>query len=174
MQMGPGDTGSDVFPWVDIHEVGFCQGQTACIRITLVSNHPPVVDPAEQWIAYGVVVDDDGDGVADRRFGVDNSQYTAPGKDPQRRQWITDLHTGRTLLEDDFGETFFDTFYPPGTYGVDGARLSFGGDATGGGKIGALPERYYAWASVIENGRVVATDYAPDAGWLAPSADAKP
>jgi hypothetical protein len=171
---GSWDTGSDVFPWVDIHEVGFCQGQTACIRITLVSNHPPVVDPAEQWIAYGVVVDDDGDGVADRRFGVDNSQVTAPGEDPQRRQWITDLHTGRTLLEDDFGETFFDTFYPPGAYGVDGARLSFGGDATGGGKIGGLPERYYAWASVIENGRVVATDYAPDAGWLAPSADAKP
>ncbi len=124
--------------------------------------------PSEQWIAYGVVVDDDGDGVPDRRFGVDNSQVAASGEDPQRRQWITDLHTGRTLLEDDFGETFFDTFYPPGAYGVDGARLSFGGDATGGGKIGGLPERFYAWAAVIENGRVVATDYAPDVGWLDP------
>ncbi len=170
-----GDIGSDVLPWVDIHEVGFCEGQSACIRITLVSNQPPDADPAEKWIAYGVVVDDDGDGVPDRRFGVDNSQVVAaPGEDPQRRQWITDLHTGRTLLEDDFGETFFDTFYPPGASGVDGARLSFGGDATGGGKIGGLPERYYAWASVIENGRVVATDYAPDVGWLDPSATAKP
>ena len=27
----------------------------------------------------------------------------------------------------------------------------------------------YAWASVIEDGRVVATDYAPDVGWLDPS-----
>ena len=26
---------------------------------------------------------------------------------------------------------------------------------------------FYTWASVIVNGRVVATDYAPDAGWLA-------
>ena len=25
---------------------------------------------------------------------------------------------------------------------------------------------FYTWASVIVNGRVVATDYAPDAGWL--------
>ena len=32
----------------------------------------------------------------------------------------------------------------------------------------------YAWASVIQDGRVVATDYAPDAGWLLPSPDAKP
>ena len=26
--------------------------------------------------------------------------------------------------------------------------------------------RFYAWASLIEAGRVVATDFAPDAGWL--------
>ena len=25
---------------------------------------------------------------------------------------------------------------------------------------------FYTWASVIVNGRVVATDYAPDSGWL--------
>ena len=31
----------------------------------------------------------------------------------------------------------------------------------------------YAWASVIVDGRVVATDYAPDTGWLLPSPDAK-
>jgi hypothetical protein len=29
--------------------------------------------------------------------------------------------------------------------------------------------RFYAWASVIEDGRVVATDYAPDVGWLEPT-----
>ncbi len=28
------------------------------------------------------------------------------------------------------------------------------------------PVRFYAWASLIRDGRVVATDYAPDAGWL--------
>jgi hypothetical protein len=168
---GSGDTGSKVSPWVDIHEVGFCQGQTRCIRITLVSNDPPFVDPAEQWIAYGLVVDDDGDGVGDRRFGIDNIPAADP--DAHHRAWITDLHTGRTESAvgppyGAVGETIFDTFYPPGAYGVDGARLSFGGDAAGGGKVGGLPERFYAWASVIEDGRVVATDYAPDVGWLDP------
>ena len=37
-----------------------------------------------------------------------------------------------------------------------------------------LPKRFYAWASVIVDGRVVATDYAPDVGWLDRSPDAKP
>ena len=31
---------------------------------------------------------------------------------------------------------------------------------------------FYTWASVIVNGRVVATDYAPDAGWLIAKPDA--
>ena len=33
---------------------------------------------------------------------------------------------------------------------------------------------FYTWASVIVNGRVVATDYAPDAGWLVATPGAKP
>jgi hypothetical protein len=53
------------------------------------------VDPSEQWIAYGLVADDDGDGVADRRLGIDNIPVPATGEQ-QHRAWITDLHTGRT------------------------------------------------------------------------------
>ena len=49
----------------------------------------------------------------------------------------------------------------------------FGGAATSVGLVGGLPERFYAWASVIQDGRVVATDCAPDVGWLLPSPDAK-
>jgi hypothetical protein len=58
--------------------------------------------------------------------------------------------------------------------------MSFGAETTGGRKAGGskagqgLPQRFYAWASVIVNGRVVATDYAPDDGWLDSSPDAKP
>jgi hypothetical protein len=33
---------------------------------------------------------------------------------------------------------------------------------------------FYTWASVIANGRVVATDFAPDAGWLVATRGAKP
>ena len=88
-----GDTGSAAHPWVDIREL---QGGGARIIIDLASNLPPHVAPAERWIAYGVVVDDDRDGIPDRRFGIDNIPGTEPG-DGGHREWITDLHTGRTL-----------------------------------------------------------------------------
>ena len=47
--------------------------------------------------------------------------------------------------------------------------------AAGGGTSGMLLDvPIYAWASEIKDGQVVATDYAPDVGWLLPSPDAKP
>ena len=161
-----GDTGSADHPWVDIREL---QGGGARIIIDLASNVPPLVDPIEQWIAYGVVVDDDRDGVPDRRFGIDNIPGTAPGTG-EHRAWITDLRTGQTLAEMEHhggvGEIYFDTFYP-GEWGNGvGARLGFGGDLTGGGSRPGLVDPFYVWASVIVDGRVVATDYAPDIGWL--------
>ena len=87
-----GDTGSDGHPWVDIRVV---EGSGAKFFIELVDNHPPLVDPTEQWIAYGVVVDDDRDGIPDWRYGIDNLPVDATGERPHRA-WRTDLHTGRT------------------------------------------------------------------------------
>jgi hypothetical protein len=174
LQDSLGDVASDNYPWVDIRKV---HGGGSDITIDLASNLPPRVPPTEQWIAYGVVVDDDRDGIADRRFGIDNIPGTAPGKD-QHRAWITDLHTGRTVSAVGgpygyVGETLFDTFFPGEWSGI-GAFLNFGGDTAGGGFHGGLVDPFYAWASVIVDGRVVATDYAPDVGWLDPSQKAKP
>lgn len=160
-----GDTGSAAHPWVDIREL---QGGGARIIIDLASNLPPIVAPTDQWIAYGVVVDDDRDGIADRRFGIDNVPNPAQGSGGHRA-WITDLHTGRTLVGaavfDSVPETTFDTFFP-GEWPPHGAWLQFGGAFAGGGGRPGLVDPFYVWASVIENGRVVATDYAPDVGWL--------
>jgi hypothetical protein len=170
-----GDTGSAAFPWTDIKDVTFCGDTGTCLSIRFVSNAPVGVDPSQQWFAYGVVVDTDGDGVADWRYGIDNEPVGTPGSgSPPRRWWRTNLHTGRTEWK------------PTGEFGVGlpffwgnhdeqtgGSGLSFGGDTTRG-VTGGVPKRFYAWASVIQDGRVVATDYAPDAGWLVPSADAKP
>jgi hypothetical protein len=169
-----GDTGSAAHPWVDIRKV---HGGGSDITIDLASNLPPLVPPTVQWIAYGVVVDDDRDGIPDRRFGIDNIPATAPDAD-QHRAWITDLHTGRTVAAVGrpygyVGQTFFDTFFPGERSGI-GAFLNFGGDTAGGGFHGGLVDPFYAWASVIADGRVVATDYAPDVGWLDPSLEAKP
>ena len=50
-------------------------------------------------------------------------------------------------------------------------RIRRGGSITRGIKF-VVP--FYAWASVIVDGRVVATDYAPDTGWLLPTPGANP
>jgi hypothetical protein len=195
-----GDTQSDAFPWVDIHTVSFCHNHEC--PIVWVPGAPNV-DPTEQWIAYGLVTDDDGDGVADRRFGIDN--IPGPAADSGRhRAWITDLHSGQTessILNSQetpmVGDTYFRATFPAARpeepeqprrlceggsnkptwmRGLAEALVGLGGgDIAGGGSLGGpLPARFYAWASVIVDGRVLATDYAPDAGWLRPSSKAPP
>ena len=159
------------------------------MSLHLVSNRPPDVDPSKAWIAYGVVVDDDRDGVPDWRYGIDNLPRTAGDEDGHHREWRTNLHTGRTesVSGSDWAsvsKTFLATGYPAegGREGFrfngDGARFRFGhvsdttqGTNTQGVKVD-MP--FYAWASVIVDGRVVATDYAPDTGWLLPSPGANP
>ena len=88
-----GDTGSADNRWADIKAVTFC-GST-CLSIGRVSDPPVAVDPRQLWIAYGVVVDTDGDGVPDWRYGVDNVPLDKTDSQPDR-SWRTDLHTGRT------------------------------------------------------------------------------
>jgi hypothetical protein len=162
-----GDSGSSAHPWADIREL---QGGGARIIIEL-RGLPPRVAPTEQWIAYGVVVDDDHDGIADRRIGMENIPGNEPGSEPGRRSWVTDLHTGRTLTDTEgaegLGASYFEAFYPGSApYTATGAMLGFGADLTNGGSRPGLVDPFYVWASVIEGGRVVATDYAPDTGWL--------
>jgi hypothetical protein len=162
-----GDTGSDCYPWVDIREIG------SSGYWNLVSNQPPVVHPNEQWIAYGAVFDVDSDGVPDWRYGMDNMPVDAKGERPHR-VWVTDLHSGLTeaAAGPPYGAVVGDSFYPNG--GDFGVRIGIFGP----GRPGHLPKsveelatdvHFYVWASVIQDGRVVATDYAPDAGWLDPS-----
>jgi len=164
-----GDTGSAAHPWVDIREL-----RGSGVRITInLGSLPPFLAPSEQWIAYGVVVDDDRDGTADRRFGIDNIPSTAP-ENVVHRAWLTYLDTGRTVVGNSAGVDgiYFETWYPGEFPAGDLAtRLWFGGgDLTGGGtRPGGLVDPFYVWASVIVDGRVVATDYAPDVGWLVES-----
>jgi hypothetical protein len=165
-----GDTGSDDVPWVDIRAVTV--STAPYVYIHLVSSPPSSVVPVDQWIAYGIVFDDDRDGVPDWRYGMDDRPATADESPDHTyaRAWRTDLHTGRTDTD------------PPYYNGVDGILLDtywdydmratfvFGGDVTGGGKAGMKVDvPFYVWASVIQDGRVVATDYAPDTGWLEPN-----
>ena len=185
-----GDTGSDAEPWGDISNV-VLYGDG--LDIDFVSG-PTVdgVDPRQVWFGRGLVVDADGDGVADWRYGIDNVPVGTPshcdGSRYTTRWWRTDLHTGRT----DWQVCYHlvapapDGVPPaaPGSgtlifrsatgIGTARARLFFSGNDTPAGASAApLPNRFYAWASVIQDGRVVATDYAPNTGWIVASDNVK-
>jgi hypothetical protein len=167
-----GDTGSDLVPCVDIRWV---TADASEVRLKLDSSQP-AVDPAERWIAYGVVTDDDRDGVPDWRYGIDNVPFgnaDASGDPSPRRWWRTDLHTGRTYAggmgggDADWLGADFKSTYPRDS---DEAAFLFSGAMNtpqGSSPWGfELDTPFYTWASVIVDGRVVATDFAPDGGWL--------
>ena len=171
-----GDSGSHAYPCVDIRWV---MADTSAVHLKLDSAQA-VVDPAETWIAYGVVVDEDRDGVPDWRYGIDNIPADAADDGPPSRGWRTNLHTGRTDAGPEHWETVrrngggFNGGYPRGS----DAGFWFGGsiDTTQGSQGWGfeLDMPFYTWASVIVDGRVVATDYAPDVGWLVATRGAWP
>jgi hypothetical protein len=179
-----GDTGSDGFPCVDIR---WLMADTSEVHLKLVSKPPPWscsetrecfgVDPTEQWIAYGVVTDEDADGVPDWRYGTDNMPADAVEKGPPRRGWRTNLHTGQTEAGPGLHDPLFlngggfwsglptdsSDWEPDATFGFGGTLDTTQGLQRWGFELD-MP--FYTWASVIVDGRVVATDYAPDSGWL--------
>ena len=169
-----GDNGSTAFPCVDI---AWVTADTSEVHLKLDSGLA-VVDPAEEWIAYGVVVDDDRDGVPDWRYGIDIMPADAAEDWPRIRGWRTNLHTGETEAGPYQGDPpwallggGFQAALPTdgAEWGTD-ATFRFAGaiETTQGLQEWGfeLDTPFYTWASVIVNGRVVATDYAPDAGWL--------
>ena len=89
---------------------------------------PPDVDPTEQWIAYGVVFDDDRDGVPDRRVGKDNKPETVAGGTTIGFGSPTSTPVERRCQEgpDYVGEVY-------GSASFHG-RFSFGFDTTNGGR----------------------------------------
>jgi hypothetical protein len=151
--------------WLDIERVGHGGSGPAYLCLHLVGDVPdPAPDPWRRWIAYGFVLDTNGDGKADVRLGMDQ---TGAGS----RAWQTDLATGETSvrawppnadLPNAGGPVrIVDWFLPGDTFGdAQWAKLYYAAP-------GEVMPRAYGWASMIENGRIVATDYAPDVGWLA-------
>ena len=151
-----GDVAGEGVAWVDITEVKLGTGHLSTFGLELVGDVPhPQADPADRWIAFGVVQDANRDGVADVRIGIDNLPIG------EHRTWRTDLASGRTkseVMPDDGYRTYY-----PGE-GESRNRAALGHRLTFDELVRPFP--FYAWASVIEDGRVVATDYAPDTEWL--------
>jgi hypothetical protein len=160
-----GDVG-DAPVWVDIERV------TGSVSIFLAGPKVSVPEPTIAWIAYGVVLDMDGDGVGDRRLGMDNALGPIQAGDGGgHREWIADLTTGEiTAFSAPYGHDAFgvgiDSYYIGETYeGRDGPEVR--SDALWL-RIQTGDYSYYAWASLIRDGELVATDFAPDEGWIRP------
>jgi hypothetical protein len=172
-----GDIGPTALPWLDIETVRLSGGTPSPTRfgviwavdVEVAGNIPlPVADPRDRWIAYGLVLDTNGDGVPDVRLGMDNLPVTDSG----HRAWRTVLTTGRTSARAGapyglVGDRYVDTFFP-------GEKTGNVAEFVVGLRADETPFRFYAWASLIEDGRVVATDYAPDIGWLESAAEVDP
>ena len=153
-------------PWLDIVNVRVGWGAVAAFRVEIAADMPlPLASPQERWMAYGIVLDTDHDGRADVRFGVDNMPSG------EHRTWRTDYRLGQTawkagppygyLDQGPNSGTSNDTWYP-GEGEADVNRAYFRYYL----KADERDAHFYGWSSMIEDGRVVGTDYAPDAGWL--------
>lgn len=155
--------------WVDIADVEIVP-EFQNWRLELGLDHPSrdALSSAERVLAFGFVMDTTGDGVADYVVGVDSDAEA-----PRVHVWLTDLATGETqeTSSGPYGDPFdFSTTLESEPMAGDPPRPP-GGTFFNVGF--APPElfdhtstRFYAWASLTENGEVVAWDYAPDRAWL--------
>jgi hypothetical protein len=133
-----------------------------CLELALSGQlADPLPLPEDAWYGYGIVLDVDSDGVPDYRYGVDNSD---PGLGPvdgggnrvRGRVWRADLRTGDVevvAVAQATDDTLLGEF-PTSDFPIAIFHLK------------NLGGRFYAWSSLIADGRVVATDYAPNVGWL--------
>ena len=80
--------------WVDVTRVRYSNADNVPYWVIELAARPPRAAGLEpgQFIAYGLVLDTTGDGVAHYLVGIDNDA-------PQRGDfhvWVTDLRTGET------------------------------------------------------------------------------
>jgi len=151
--------------WVDMTRVHFdLRLNDGAWWIELAAKPPPPSDREPGLlIAYGLVLDTTEDGVADYVIGIDNDA-------PERRDfhvWLTDLATGETVEQVGPGYGLPIEFRHPDE-GGGGATMAFT-FLDGSAPEDYSPEtvRFYAWASASRDGEIIASDYAPDAGWMA-------
>ena len=168
--------------WIDIESVR-AEGIVPLRWTLALAGFPPPAsasDSTQQVSEYGVVLDATGDGLADFEIGISTDTPEGAG---DYRVWMTNLATGNTHENDGPSYGFPVDFSHPDERPPDG---SLGGPSMTFFFIpGSAPTelyagyvngtlRFYTWASVTEAGRVTASDYAPDAGWLETAVEAQP
>lgn len=164
--------------WIDIAEVRWQSLARRDAGVSWAQNYwhillsakPPIasrLDPGQTLISYGLAFETTGDDVPDYIVGISNHAAYSPNP----RVWVTDLATGATeeQIRGPYG-ILVDFVHPDGPLPPEWpdeaqrtVQLWFNGPPPWGIDTEA---RFYAWASLAEDGKVVAWDYAPDDGWL--------
>jgi hypothetical protein len=166
----PGDAAPD---YVDIEQVLVdlnAVREQWVLRLVAMPPNASTIDSTQTVISYGLAFETTGDEVPDYVVGISNDA-TVNG---EYRVWVTTLATGETQEQDGppYGwplefvhpdETIEDAPLPE-------VRLWFLWDRARPEEFPPRP-RFYAWASLEENGEVVSWDYAPDHGWVGPPPD---
>ena len=139
--------------------------------LVLAGPYPSALTLAKHHrvIEYGIVLDTDADGDADCQLGI-NNDATTPS---DFRVWLQNVNSG--TAEERVGGPYgipFDFKHPgenqDGSEQPD-ARMTFwflnGAPYTPCDTFGST-RTFYAWAVELEDGKVKAFDYAPDAAWV--------
>ena len=160
----------DLVDIVSIQVDWSCYNVAMCVDFDIAAEaESPLRDPTKDFVAYGLMVDTDGDGIGDVFAGIDNG-FDGP------RAWMTDLHSGETVAHG--GMWITDTHISGRTVlrniSLDGyvpwlvepvARPLRGWVGVDESVADPL-NHFYLWAAVIREGRVVSVDFVPDVGWL--------
>jgi hypothetical protein len=164
---GAAERGDAARGYVDIVRASSDSGSQPHWRLRLSAAPPKAatLDPARTVISYGLAFETTGDDEPEYLVGISNE---APGEGDYR-VWVTDLVAGTTDEKVGPPYGFPIEFAHPDELSDEQAGnaamvFTFLGDSRPPGVSGQT--RFYAWASVTEDGEVAAWDYAPDTGWI--------
>jgi hypothetical protein len=163
--------------WIDVQRVSFASEGQPHWWIELAAKPPLAVDlEPGVLIAYGLVLDTGGDGIADYVVGIENNA-SEPG---DFHVWVTDLASGET--GEQFGPPYgipVEFSHPdeaqPGDYPPNHPAtmvFTFLGSSAPAG-LGLGTTQFYVWTSTTTDGEVISWDYAPDSSWLRIAASAQ-
>lgn len=169
----PAGAGQPDIDWLEIAEVRLSdQADVSFVDLELAGALPRSAVDQDVRVAYGLVLETTGDGVADYRLGIENA---AAGR---FRLWVTDLHSGNTragVFGGDLGSVrlgdgyaFGDALHPAEVDSRDSwAQLIIQWSSVLGRQPAARETiLFYTWSSAIFPDGAVVGDHAPAAGWF--------